>query len=85
MSHDPHPCDNSDNCTRKRLNNNLVIAKNCICLWVLKIVPADIGVGTKKDTSELARAMREEGKALQQIADELGYKDRSSVSRILNE
>ena len=34
---------------------------------------------------ELARAMREEGKTLQQIADELGYKSRSSVSRILNE
>ena len=34
---------------------------------------------------ELARAMREEGKTLQQIADELGYKNRSSVSRILNE
>ena len=34
---------------------------------------------------EQARAMREEGKTLQQIADELGYKNRSSVSRILNE
>ena len=34
---------------------------------------------------ELARAMREEGKTLQQIADELGYKNRSSVSRIINQ
>ena len=32
-----------------------------------------------------ARALREEGMTLQQIADALGYKNRSSVSRILNE
>ena len=67
------------------MNNNLVISKNYICLWVLKIAPAERGVGTKKDTSELARAMREEGKTLQQIADELGYKDRSSVYTLLKD
>ena len=39
----------------------------------------------RDERAELARAMREEGKTLQQIADELGYKNRSSVSRILNE
>ena len=33
---------------------------------------------------ELARAMREEGKTLQQIADELGYKSVSSVHTLLN-
>jgi hypothetical protein len=32
-----------------------------------------------------ARAMRDEGMTLQQIADALGYRSRSSVSRILNE
>jgi AraC-like DNA-binding protein len=32
---------------------------------------------------ELAREMRAEGKTLQQIADELGYKNRSSVSMLL--
>ena len=52
---------------------------------MLKIVPAERGVGTKKDTSELARAMRNEGKTLQQIADELGYKSRSAVSYIINQ
>ena len=34
---------------------------------------------------ELIKAMREEGKTLQEIADLLGYKNRSSVSRLLNE
>lgn len=51
---------------------------------MLKIVPAERGVGTKKEASELARAMRDKGMPLQQIADELGYKDRSSVIEILN-
>ena len=32
---------------------------------------------------ELIRSMREDGKTLQQIADELGYKDRSSIGKIL--
>ena len=41
-------------------------------------------LGTKKDTSELARAMRDEGMTLQQIAEELGDKNRSSVIEILN-
>ena len=31
----------------------------------------------------LARAMREEGKTLQEIADALGYKDRSAICKIL--
>ena len=39
----------------------------------------------RDERAELARAMREEGKTLQQIADELGYKNRSSVSRIINQ
>ena len=30
-------------------------------------------------------ALREEGKTLQEIADLLGYKNRSSISRLLNE
>ena len=33
--------------------------------------------------AELARAMRSEGKTLQQIADALGYKNRSSITQIL--
>ena len=37
------------------------------------------------EKAEQARAMRDEGMTLQQIADALGYKNRSSVSRILNE
>ena len=32
---------------------------------------------------ELIRSMREEGKTYQQIADELGYKDRSAIGKIL--
>ena len=32
---------------------------------------------------ELARALRDEGKTLQQIADELGYKSASAVHYIL--
>ena len=32
---------------------------------------------------ELIRSMREEGKTLQQIADKLGYKDRTTVLNIL--
>ena len=39
----------------------------------------------RDDRAEQARAMRDEGMTLQQIADALGYKNRSSVSRILNE
>ena len=34
---------------------------------------------------ELIKAMREEGMTLQEIADMLGYKYRSSVSRLLRE
>ncbi|MBQ8493623.1 MAG: hypothetical protein IJ464_05015 [Alistipes sp.] len=33
----------------------------------------------------LARAMREEGKTLQEIADTLGYKSRSTVINLLRE
>jgi hypothetical protein len=33
--------------------------------------------------AELARTMRSEGKTLQQIADALGYKNRSSITQIL--
>ena len=51
---------------------------------MLKIVPADRGVGTKKDTSELARAMRNESKSYRQIAEELGYKSTSTVYDIIN-
>ena len=36
------------------------------------------------DRVELARAMRDEGKTLQQIANELGYKSISSVHTLLN-
>ena len=32
---------------------------------------------------ELIKAMREEGKTLQEIADALGYKDRSTIGKIL--
>ena len=39
----------------------------------------------RDEKAELARAMREEGKTLQQIADELGYKNRSSVYTLLKE
>ena len=53
-------------------------------MWVLKIVPAERGVGTKKETSELARAMRDEGKSYRQIAEELGYKSTSTVYDIIN-
>lgn len=38
----------------------------------------------RDEKAELARAMREEGNTLQQIADELGYKSRSAVSYIIN-
>ena len=38
----------------------------------------------RDERAELARAMREEGKTLQQIADELGYKSVSSVHTLLN-
>ena len=38
----------------------------------------------RDERAELARAMREEGKTLQQIADELGYKNRSSVHALLS-
>ena len=38
----------------------------------------------RDERAELARAMREEGKTLQQIADELGYKSVSSVHSLLN-
>ena len=34
---------------------------------------------------ELMRSLRDEGKTLQEIADMLGYKNRSSVSRLLKE
>jgi DNA-binding transcriptional MerR regulator len=34
---------------------------------------------------ELMRSLRDEGKSLQEIADVLGYKNRSSVSRLLKE
>ena len=39
----------------------------------------------RDEKAELARAMREEGKTLQQIADELGYKNRSSVYTLLKD
>ena len=58
------------------------------CNLTLKILAYCINFGllTERDEkAELARAMRDKGKTLQQIADELGYKNRSSVSRILNE
>ena len=43
-------------------------------------------MGPERDErAEQARALREEGMTLQQIADMLGYKNRSSVSRILSE
>ena len=38
----------------------------------------------RDEKAELARAMREEGKSYRQIAEELGYKSRSSVIEILN-
>ncbi len=56
-------------------------SNNWQCCWSTPVV----GVGTKKDTSLLARAMREEGKTLQQIANELGYKNRSSVYTLLKD
>ena len=34
---------------------------------------------------KLMHSLREEGKTLQEIADMLGYKNRSSVSRLLKE
>ena len=34
---------------------------------------------------ELIKSLRDEGKTLQEIADMLGYKNRSSVSRLLRE
>ena len=45
---------------------------------------------TEKENSEAERlelmhSLREEGKTLQEIADMLGYKNRSSVSRLLKE
>ena len=39
---------------------------------------------TPTHKTKTARAMREEGKTLQQIADELGYKSVGSVHYVLN-
>ena len=50
----------------------------------LRVYP-HLFAGKRDEKIEHARALRDEGKTLQQIADELGYKNRSSVSRILNE
>jgi AraC-like DNA-binding protein len=38
----------------------------------------------RDERAEQARAMREEGKTLQQIADALGYKNRSSIHALLS-
>jgi AraC-like DNA-binding protein len=44
------------------------------------------GVNEERDERvELARAMREEGKTLKEIADALGYKSISSVHALLKE
>ena len=40
---------------------------------------------TTTERLELMRSLRDEGKTLQEIADMLGYKNRSSVSRLLKE
>ena len=40
---------------------------------------------TTAERLELIRSLRDEGKTLQKIADMLGYKNRSSVSRLLKE
>ena len=58
------------------------------CILTLKILAYCINFGllTERDEkAELARAMREDGKTLQQIADELGYKYRSSVYTLLKD
>ncbi len=39
--------------------------------------------GEEAERLELIKSMREEGKTLQQIADELGYKSRTTVLNIL--
>ena len=38
-----------------------------------------------EDKAAIARAMREEGKTLQEIADALGYKNRSSVFSLIKD
>ena len=45
----------------------------------------DRGDEEGEDKATLARAMREEGKTLQQIADTLGYKNRSSVFSLIKD
>ena len=36
-----------------------------------------------EDKASIARAMREEGKTLQEIADALGYKSKSAVCKLI--
>jgi hypothetical protein len=50
-----------------------------------KILAKDVISKLSNERADLARAMREEGKTLQQIADALGYKSVSSVHTLLKE